>query len=607
VSEYGTFNKPPWAVASGPDGKLWFTENADPGAIGHMDLNGSNLVETQGSTGGLTNNAKPYDIAAGEDGALWFTLAAAGGNVARVATDGTITYPVTSGLSSNAAPHGIAWGPDGHVWFTESAIDKVGELDPATGVVQEYSTSGGSSPEEITVGPDGNLWYTAPGTNEVGRVTTDGHVTKWSAPTVSSQPWGIAAGSDGALWFTEANTDKVGRISTDGSSISDFSPAGLNGPHGIVAGGDGALWVLSSNTSGNLVRVAVDQTSTSISAGLTGSRQPWSGTTGPDGNVWFAEHASSGQLGRVTLAPALKPTVGGPVADTSAQLVLHVRPNGQATTLHVDYGLTGSAYSAQSGVIDVGDSGTPQEVKVTLTGLTPSTGYHARVVATNSAGTSSGAEFSFTTLAPLPAPVSNDLPGDPVPTVLRPVAPGPGLPAAPALGKSVGVTAVSGTVKVRDANGHALAFDGSATLPTGTVVDATKGTVQLRTALDSVGHTQTGRFWGGAFSVQQAKSSQGLTVLRLVGTLKCAATARGAFAAKARKPTHSLWGSDHHGRFQTRGKGAVATVRGTRWLTQDRCDGTLVKVTAGAVSVRDLHRRKTVTVRAGHQYLAKTR
>jgi hypothetical protein len=46
-------------------------------------------------------------------------------------------------------------------------------------------------------------------------------------------------------------------------------------------------------------------------------------------------------------------------------------------------------------------------------------------------------------------------------------------------------------------------------------------------------------------------------------------------------------------------------VRGTIWLTQDRCDGTLTTVKRGTVSVRDLKRRRTVSVKAGHSYLAR--
>jgi hypothetical protein len=48
-------------------------------------------------------------------------------------------------------------------------------------------------------------------------------------------------------------------------------------------------------------------------------------------------------------------------------------------------------------------------------------------------------------------------------------------------------------------------------------------------------------------------------------------------------------------------------VRGTRWLTEDRCGGTLTRVTSGAVAVFDRSRHKTVIVRAGRSYLSRAR
>jgi hypothetical protein len=59
------------------------------------------------------------------------------------------------------------------------------------------------------------------------------------------------------------------------------------------------------------------------------------------------------------------------------------------------------------------------------------------------------------------------------------------------------------------------------------------------------------------------------------------------------------------GRFRTRGRYSAATVRGTIWDTIDRCDGTLTKVTRGVVVVRDLRKRRNITVRAGKSYLAR--
>jgi hypothetical protein len=59
------------------------------------------------------------------------------------------------------------------------------------------------------------------------------------------------------------------------------------------------------------------------------------------------------------------------------------------------------------------------------------------------------------------------------------------------------------------------------------------------------------------------------------------------------------------GRFRTRGRNSVASVRGTRWSMTDSCRGTLTRVTQGTVIVRDLTLRRNRRLRAGDRYLAK--
>ena len=53
-----------------------------------------------------------------------------------------------------------------------------------------------------------------------------------------------------------------------------------------------------------------------------------------------------------------------------------------------------------------------------------------------------------------------------------------------------------------------------------------------------------------------------------------------------------------------RGRYASATVRGTIWLTADRCDGTFIRVRQGVIEVNDVPKRRVVTVRAPRTYLA---
>ena len=62
--------------------------------------------------------------------------------------------------------------------------------------------------------------------------------------------------------------------------------------------------------------------------------------------------------------------------------------------------------------------------------------------------------------------------------------------------------------------------------------------------------------------------------------LSCPKAQEGATAAAKKPKTRKLWG-DGKGRFRTRGKFSSATVRGTKWVVIDRCDGTLTRVVRG--------------------------
>jgi hypothetical protein len=119
------------------------------------------------------------------------------------------------------------------------------------------------------------------------------------------------------------------------------------------------------------------------------------------------------------------------------------------------------------------------------------------------------------------------------------------------------------------------------------------------------GTTQNAWFYEGTFTVDQSSGPQPITTLTLAGALpSCPKGGGGRAAATSRKrKSRHLWG-DGKGRFRTNGRFSAATVRGTRWVVSDRCDGTLTRVVRGSVTIRDRVRNKTVVIRAGQQYLA---
>jgi hypothetical protein len=185
----------------------------------------------------------------------------------------------------------------------------------------------------------------------------------------------------------------------------------------------------------------------------------------------------------------------------------------------------------------------------------------------------------------------------------------------PTLGKTIAATPGAGTVRVHTPGGDGFVeLENAGSLPVGTIFDATQGEVVLRAALPG-GRVQNGRFHGAQFEVRQSPGGQGMTDLFLRGGdfSRCArsrnrrATAPVAVASQNRKrAVRKLWGSDRSGRFRTHGRESVATVRGTRWLTEDRCDGTLTRVTEGAVDVKPRRGGKTVRVKAGRTHLVRS-
>jgi hypothetical protein len=181
---------------------------------------------------------------------------------------------------------------------------------------------------------------------------------------------------------------------------------------------------------------------------------------------------------------------------------------------------------------------------------------------------------------------------------------------APVQGTTVVVAPGQGRVLVRRPGGRRFrALVAGARVPVGSELDAREGEVRLVSAIDAGRGLQAGTFWGGRFVVRQLRNGSGMTSLVLRGgsfaRCRTASASRVPLANRKRRPVRRLWARDRGGRFRTHGHNSVATARGTAWLTEDHCEGTLTRVRDGAVAVRDRGLRKTVLVTAGESYLAR--
>jgi hypothetical protein len=90
------------------------------------------------------------------------------------------------------------------------------------------------------------------------------------------------------------------------------------------------------------------------------------------------------------------------VTQTGATLAGTIDPGGAAASCHFEYGPTTAYGSTAPCSVDPGQGTAPVAEHADLSGLSPGSTYHYRLVGTNAGGSASGADLSFTTASPPP-------------------------------------------------------------------------------------------------------------------------------------------------------------------------------------------------------------
>ena len=529
----------------------------------------------------------PAGIARGADGNVWVADSADPGRILRVAPDGRFTA-FSNGLTPNARPNGITPGRDGNIWFTETSRAAIGRITPS-GTVTEFTAgiSPGSEPQDIVAGPDGNLWFTERA-GKIGRITPSGDVTEFSAGMpAGARPQGITVGADGNLWFTDSSAAAaIGQITREGViTVFDAAiPAG-SAPYDIAAGRDGNLWftLMATHQVGRLTPGG----DVKLYGGLRPKGAPMGMALGPDGRAWFAQRDG----GRVAAVDT-----SGTVEEMPAQLNFAERPT------EISPGPGGTVWITQNGRgggIGVFRGAGPADSTAGLPGTTPG--------------------------APGAAPVTEDSPSAPggaqtASAVADTITDVLGLDAGvegedytlPVQGKDFLAAAVTGEIYARPPKGKKSPplKRRMRNIPRGSRLDTTRGVLVLVSALPKKRY-QVALFKDGRFDVEQSENGKGYVDLTLRGKTGCGGNGEpdeilARASSQTRKPARRrLWASDKRGRFRTHGRDSVATVRGTEWITEDTCEGTLTTVVKGAVEVRNTHTGRKVVVDAGESYLAR--
>ena len=489
----------------------------------------------------------------------------------------------------NAALGGTAPSPD---LLVNNTLSTVGAGPPISVENGQFTASVPTNVSD-TVTLEGNNSTNVAGTIDFSVYAGPGCV----GTPVSTQSAAVYQGSastpsavGGALSGNEVYYWQASLIGANGGAPLATSPCGQSS----MAFGSTALPASTLSTSlsagGQSGRTISVTQGTTVTASVTAS----GGTGTPGGKAYFSLYSD----------PACTSQVG---AAGGAQL-----QNGTATTTYPVTLPLGTYY------LKVAYTGDPTVASSSSTcGATVINVVNATAASsTTSTSTTSTTTTSTSTAAPLPPPV---------------------------LYKTVNVTPISGKVYIKLPEGAHLSrvlgaraplalaalvkgqgfipLTQARQIPVGSELDTTGGTVAITAANNTrKPSTYAGDFTAGLFTLLQNRQDKGITELNLIDVHsratvcasrgKAAALTHGVRATIARtvssKVLALLKGSDHGGRFTTRGSYSAATTRGTAYSVENECAGTLTKVTRGSVVVDYFQRHhKHVIVGAGHAFLAK--
>jgi hypothetical protein len=212
---------------------------------------------------------------------------------------------------------------------------------------------------------------------------------------VATSSAGTGHGADGIL-----TTSSVPAAVTGNASAVTPTMATLNGT--VDPSGRATTWYFEYGTStgygtktptrdaGSAAGVAA------VSAAVTGLRTGQTYhfrlvATSDAGTARASDHTFV-----ASAAPTVTTAAASSVNDTTASLNGSVNPNGQATTVYFEYG-TSTSYGTKTSAASAGSGASARNVSAAVSRLTGGTTYHFRLVATNAAGTTPGADQAFAT------------------------------------------------------------------------------------------------------------------------------------------------------------------------------------------------------------------
>jgi hypothetical protein len=304
-------------------------------------------------------------------------------------TDGTTT---PQGHFQSLA--GVAVDQSGNLWTADASTQNVDEFNAKGAFVRQWTDTHGS-PSAIAVDSANSAVYLMTPPN-IGALTSGFQTTeRWTLTgtpqgeidrhTIFGSATGLAGGPDGSALALDPSTGNLYVDHTPEDSVP--ADVAVYDHHGVQI--DDLSLPSTSNSRGLAFRP-------SGAGNPTGKQNLYLSDASADNVTMYAPQTTAG-------APLITAESLPETGRTTATLAAGIAPLGHDTTCtfqYVDYAhFNSSGYNNATSVpctpADLGSGFTYQTASASISGLTTGTVYHFRVVATNSAGTSTGSDQQF--------------------------------------------------------------------------------------------------------------------------------------------------------------------------------------------------------------------
>jgi hypothetical protein len=217
-------------------------------------------------------------------------------------------------------------------------------------------------------------------------------------------PTGLAVDGSHRLYVLDPCKGRVDRYSAAGVFVATVDGGSQGAPAAVaVDPSSGEVFVAESGPSGLQVThftvggVAPVQTFAAANVGSLAAM-----AVGPDSTVYMADNANS-MVERFTAyeGPTVTTATASDLAPRSATLNGTIDPGGVAATYRYEYGLD-TSYGSSTDDLDAGGGTGADPAPGPVTGLSPNTTYHYRIVGSNSSGSILGDDQTLTTVAAPP-------------------------------------------------------------------------------------------------------------------------------------------------------------------------------------------------------------